>query len=255
MRYSAASSAPDKNLHGINSLYLSFFGDRLWHISVFYPRNEAQEIEPIVTSLNMPNEDRSSAVCQGFKADLDLRSPDWQLSLGDTVAAQKIRALEIREMQKIAAQCQKSLVIRGVRLGMSSTQFKALYPRAKMIRKRTEVGELVYRNVSSQDAGLKAVRTLTSSFLDGKLFYVVIDYATQIEWEGIDQFVEQFTKGTGLPKNWDSYHESRTLQCPSFVVEAEMTAGHPRVAISDRAEVLKLTKREERLKSPSSFRP
>jgi hypothetical protein len=279
MRYSAASSAPDKSLHGIDSLYLSFFGDRLWHMSIFYPRNEAQEIETIVTSLNMPNEDRSSALCQGFKVELSnlTRFDPWQLSFGDIVAAEKMRALEIREMQKIAAQCPMSPVIRGVQLGMSSTQFRTLYPRAKMIRNRAEVGELVFRSIGIEDARLKGINTLRSFFLDGKLYFLAIEYANQIEWQGVDEFVKQFNKWTGLPTDWedsselfffsdllqgtelptdwDDYSESRTLRCPGFVVEAKISAGRPRVMIWGEAEVSKRIKRQERLKSPASFRP
>ncbi|MBA3357009.1 MAG: hypothetical protein H0U18_13940 [Pyrinomonadaceae bacterium] len=146
-------------------------------------------------------------------------------------------------------------VIRGVRLGMTATQFRTLYPRAQEVRKRSEVGELVLHNVNVGDPRLKGMSDLWTYFLDGELYFLATDYTDQIEWKGIDQFVEQFSKATGLRTKWEGYFEDRTLRCHSFVVKAEINAGHPRVMIQDRAAVLKLNKREDQLKSPANFRP
>jgi len=262
MKYSAVRGKPDKTLNGIASLFLDFFQGRLWMITVFYEHNNAQEIEPILTVLSLPKEAGSRAICQGFEAKLDqiFTQVEWEVSLMDTAAAEKRAALAVEksialEEKKGNAQCERSPVIRGVKLGMTSTQFKTLYPHARIVSKRTEVGELVFRSLGGDDARLQGIGTLWTYFLDGKVYFMVVDYSSKIEWKSLDQFVEQFSKRTGLRKKWDVALSDRTLRCSDFTVQAKWSAGHPRVLISDRSEVLKLTKREERSKSPASFRP
>jgi hypothetical protein len=92
-------------------------------------------------------------------------------------------------------------------------------------------------------------------FLDGKLYVLLTNYGNQIEWKGIEQFVEQFSKAMGLRTKWDGYSEKRTLSCHTFVVSAEITANHPSVMIHDKSAYSKVQKRLEQLKSPASFRP
>jgi hypothetical protein len=138
---------------------------------------------------------------------------------------------------------------------MTANQFRSLYPRAQIVKKRPEVGELVLRNIGSDNQRLRGIGTLWTYFLDDTLYFIVIDYADQIQWKDIDQFVEQFSKATRLRTKWVGYLNSRTLRCRGFVIEAELIANHPRVRIQDRAAIIKLNKREEQLKSPANFRP
>ena len=259
MKYAATSSSGDKNLAGIASLYLSFFRGHLWNITAFYEPANAKEIDPIIAPLNMPKEAGSETICRGFGVRLGnlLPSSDqWELSLYSTVIEKEIADLEIAaEVKKNNATCQKSPVIRGVTLGTSIAEFKSLHPHAKVIRNRAEVGETVFRSLGNDDARLQGIGTLWTYFLDGKVYFLVVDYGREIEWKNLDQFVEQFSKTIGLRKEWDMSVDGRILGCRDFTVEAKWSVDHPRVMIMNRSETLKLTKREERSKSPSSFRP
>ncbi len=240
-------------LKGVLNLYLDFFNGKVYNVTVLYEQTYWQEAGELRKSVGLPNADYAAAQCQGFRLAISEGLKDITIYLTDTRSASKIAALK-----ENSAECQRSPIIRGVRLGMSSAQFKTLYPLARIIRKRTEVGEIVFRSIGD-DARLKGIGTLWTYFLDGKVYFLVVDYSSQIEWTSLDQFVEQFSKTTGLRKEWDGPREDsgadRALLCRDFTVRAKWIAGHPRVTIADRSEVLKLTKREERSKSPASFRP
>jgi hypothetical protein len=247
-----------ERLKGIDSLFLNFFGGRVFYIHVEYERSHWQEATELTKWLDLPNKEYAKAECQGFTAVLIRLSVDQTLSLSltDTVAERKFIS-RLSEMKKNAADCQKAPVIRGVTLGMPVTQYRTLYPHAQQVRKRIDVGELVFRNVNGADPRLKGISDLWTYFLDGALYFVAVDYTNQIEWNGIDQFVERFSKPLGLRTKWEDgpTSDSRMLRCHSFVVTAKMSAGHPQTAIQDRAAAVKLNKREKQLKSPGSFRP
>jgi hypothetical protein len=239
-----------EKLKGVQYLFLDFFNDKLYYIMLSYNLDYRQEVAELAESVGLSNANYATANCEGFSATVSL----YTIYLTDTRSANKVAALK-----ENSAECQRSPVIRGVRLGMSSAQFKTLYPLARIIRKRTEVGEIVFRS-TGDDARLKGISTLWTYFLDGKVYFLVVDYSSQIEWASLDQFVEQFSKTTGLRKEWDGPREDsggadRTLLCHDFTVRAKWIGGHPRVMIAARSEVLKLTKREEQSKSPASFRP
>jgi hypothetical protein len=150
--------------------------------------------------------------------------------------------------------CKVAPTIRDIKLGMSAGQFTGLYPRSKIVRKRNEVGEWVSWVNAGNEQRLKGVEQLFAFFLDGNLLSFSIYYDNQIEWKGVDQFVEQFSRSTGVPAQW-SGNGGRWLLCKSFYINAELVYGKPRVRIIDVAGLNNLAEREKRLKSPSNFRP
>jgi hypothetical protein len=247
----------DERLKGIDYLALHFFGGRLYVIGVSYKEPSYwQEVTELTKSMGLPtNEDYARVECRGFSASI-FRHSDKTLTLDltDTVAQQKIIALS-NEMKENSADCQISPTLRGIGLGMALAKFRTLYPRSREVRNRPEVGELILHDISAGNARLNGITDLWLYFLDGKLYFFAIDYGNQVQWESIDQFVEQFSKGAGLRTKWEGFTETRTLLCRSFAAVASIKDGHPRIAIQDRAAAAKLTKREERLKSPASFRP
>jgi hypothetical protein len=71
------------------------------------------------------------------------------LDLTDTSAQTKIIALQ-DELKENAADCQRPPEIRSIRLEMTTVQFQRLYPKAQIVRKRSDVGEVVFRNITSE---------------------------------------------------------------------------------------------------------
>ncbi|MDX6577842.1 MAG: hypothetical protein QOE96_3795 [Blastocatellia bacterium] len=248
----------DERLKGIDYLALHFFGGRLYVIGVSYKEPSYwQEVTELTKSMGLPNnEDYAQVECRGFSASI-FRHSDKTLTLDltNTLVLKKIIALS-NEMKENSADCQISPTLRGIGLGMALTKFRTLYPRSREVRNRPEVGELILHDINASNVRLNGVTDLWLYFLDGKLYFFAIDYSNQIQWKSLDQFVEQFSKGVGLRTKWEGeYTETRTLLCHSFAAVATIKDGHPRIAIQDRAATAKLSQREERLKSPASFRP
>lgn len=246
----------EEKLRGIDSLFLHFFRARVYYISARYDQNYSEEVAELTRAMGISSKEYARTECQGFTVSVFRPSDNKSvhLDLTDTSAQTKIIALQ-DELKENSADCQRAPEIRGIRLGMTTAQFQRLYPKAQMVRKRSDVGEVVFRNIASEDPNLKGIVSLLSYFLDGQLYFLVVDYDDRIKWTGIDQFVERFSQPLGLRTKWDGYFDDRTLRCHSFIVKAEMTTGRPRITIQDRNAVSKLNKREEQLKSPANFRP
>jgi len=246
-----------EKLKGIDSIFLSIIDGRVYVIIATYAQDYEQEPLEIAKSLGLPNEDYANAQCAGFSVDIFHHSDrTYKILLTDLMVVGK-KIARSNELKENAADCQVVPPVRGIGLGMTLAKFKTLYPRSREVRNRTEVGELILHDVSAGNARLNGVTDLWLYFLDGKLYFFAIDYSNQIQWKSLDQFVEQFSKSVGLRTKWEGseFTESRTLLCRNFAVVATIKDGHPRIVIQDRAAAAKLTKREERSKSPASFRP
>jgi hypothetical protein len=246
----------DEKLKGINSLFLHFFRARVYYISARYDQNYSDEVAELTGPIGISTKEYARTECQGFTVSV-FRPSDKKtvhLDLTDTSAQTKIIALQ-NELKENSADCQRPPEIRGIKLGMTTPQFQRLFPKAQLVRKRSDVGEVVFRSINSGDPNLKGIVSLLSYFLDGQLYFLVVDYDDRVKWTGLDQFVERFSEPLGLRTKWDGYFDERTLRCHSFIVKAEMPTGRPRITIQDRNAVSKLNKREEQLKSPANFRP
>jgi hypothetical protein len=253
-----------EGLKGIHSLILFLFNGRVYHISVDYDEPDYwRELTELVKPIGLPNEGFAAAQCRGFRVTVFRHSDRQTLWVSDSLAEKKVSKYR-NELEENSADCQTAPVIRRVSLGMTTTQFRSLYPRAQVAMKRSEVGELVLRNINVADPRLKGISALWAYFLDDALYFLVVDYTNQIEWKDIDQFVEQFSRSTGYRTKWEGYDENpeiraltptRTLRCHGFIIGAKMTDGGPKLWIQERTAVSKLNKREEQLKSPTTFRP
>jgi hypothetical protein len=245
-------------LKGIDSLLLYIFGGRVFQINAHYDQEFENEGIELLKFLGLSKDDSWLTVrqCQEFTASMyQYSDKTLSLTLVDSLADSKVTALT-KALEENASDCQNAPVIRQAELRMPLARFKALYPRAQVIRNRRELGELVLHSVNGGDPRLQGISDLWAYFVDGELYFLIVDYSSQIKWQGLEQFVEQFSKGVGLRTKWEGeYTDNRTLRCHSFIASAEMKNGHPRVMIQDRAAVAKLSKREEQLKSPASFRP
>jgi len=244
-------------LEGISSIFLHLFSGRVYSIRASYDESHLKEANELIKPLDLPDKSYANTECQGFSAGV-FRHSDKTLTIevNDSKAFAKIIKLT-NEIEENSADCQKTPVIRRIVLGMPEAQFRSLYPHARSFRQRIDVGELVLHIMNYRDPSLNGISDVWGFFLDGKLYFFLIDYSSQVQWKDIDQFVENFSKPMGLRMKWEgsTFTESRSLRCHSFIVKAEMKDGHPRVMIQDRAAALLLNKREEQLKSPSSFRP
>ena len=246
----------DEKLKGIESLFLHFFRARVYYISAKYDQDYSSEVAELTEPVGISIKDYARTECQGFTLSVFRPSDNKSvhLDLTDTAAQTKISAIQ-NELKENSADCQRPPEIRGIKLGMTTPQFQRLFPKAQVVRNRSDVAEVVFRSINSGDQNLKGIVSLLSYFLDGQLYFIVVDYDDRIKWAGIDQFVERFSEPLGLRTKWDGYFDDRTLRCHSFIVKAEMATGRPRITIQDRNAVSKLNKREEQLKSPANFRP
>lgn len=159
---------------------------------------------------------------------------------------------------QMSAGCNKPPSIRGVKLGMTATEFRKLYPQSFILRARDEVGRSMMSLNGRRDQRLKGIDTLAAAFIDGKLYYLSVQYDTRIEWKGIDQFIATFSKTAGVPQKWyGSFEEpSRFLDCKGSYIYAQLLyARGPRVHIVDESGASTVGKREAQLKSPANFRP
>jgi hypothetical protein len=243
-------------LKGIEYLSLWMFSRKVFSISVSFKEPNYAEVDELTKLLSLDTSDYTTARCEGFNATVFRHSDSQKIDLMDTLALNKIVTLS-NEMKENSADCQVSPTMRGIGIGMTVAKFKALFPRSREVRNRSEVGELILHDINAGNARLNGVTDLWLYFLDGKLYFFAIDYGNQVQWKSLDQFVEQFSKGLGFRTKWEGaeFTETRTLLCHSFAVVATMKDGHPRIAIQDRAAAAKLSQREERSKSPASFRP
>lgn len=142
----------------------------------------------------------------------------------------------------------ESIVIRGLRLGMSSSEIKMKFSKVKIPKannlgysrfiisffplpdRYTSYGEDELSN--SIDTGkfvdYKGWQSIEFESIDEKVVSMKITYDSAMKWKNLDEFTSRFSESTKLPNQWLSNSESKYFQksymnCEKLRAEAEMT--------------------------------
>lgn len=154
--------------------------------------------------------------------------------------------------------------IRGLRLGMTTAQLAARYPRLPAVR-ADEFGQAqpLFANLPNYgEAGLQGVISIRLNFIDDRL----VDYQLTYEeapWENIDQFLTKVKESFRLPDAWASEGETRRrLVCDHLQIDvgaqqwsAVSMAAYVRVMESGADAVIRRRVAEKRERQRQAFKP
>ena len=113
--------------------------------------------------------------------------------------------------------------VRGLRLGMTSAELKAAYPRLALGR-ADEFGqsrvELFYEDLAQVDPpAFKGVFGLRLSLIDDRLVEFSFTYEL-MPWKDVNQFATKTSELLGLPAGWKGDESSVALECGRVLIRA-----------------------------------
>ena len=139
--------------------------------------------------------------------------------------------------------------LHGFRLGMTMDQVKARVPPV-VFEHANQFG--LSRTSINPDfdsrfdkASFEGVRTVSLSFLDGRLMELWLGYDSSFKWQKLDDFVVGFSKAVNLPATWQAKGRGQQITCDGVQLFASMVAGSPSIRITDTTAEQTLTSRME----------
>ena len=113
--------------------------------------------------------------------------------------------------------------VRGLRLGMTAAELKAVYPRL-VLGKADEFGqwrvELLREDLAQVDgAAFKGVFSLRLNLIDDRLVEFALTYEN-MPWKDLNQFVTKTSETLGLPAGWKGDESGVTLICDRVLIRA-----------------------------------
>lgn len=113
--------------------------------------------------------------------------------------------------------------VRGLRLGMTTGELKARYPRLA-VGPSDEFGQakvMLWRDELAQvdAAAFKGVFGLGLGLLDGRVVEFGLTYE-RLPWKDLGQFVEKTSEALGLPAGWKGGANLMTLDCDRLRLQA-----------------------------------
>jgi len=139
--------------------------------------------------------------------------------------------------------------LHGFRLGMTMDQVKTRVP--PVVFGRTDQFGLSRTSINPHfdsrfdKASFDGVRTVSLSFLDGRLIELWIGYDSVFRWQKLDDFVVGFGKALGLAGRWQPKGRGQLITCDGLQVFASMVAGSPGIRLTDTVAEQTLTSRRE----------
>lgn len=139
--------------------------------------------------------------------------------------------------------------LRGFRLGMTMDQVKARVP--PVVFGHADHFGLSKTSVNPDfdpkfdKSSFEGVRTVSLSFLDGRLMELWLGYDSSFKWQKLDDFVVGFSKAMNLPATWQVKGRGQQITCQGVQVFASMVAGSPSIRITDTTAEQALTSRME----------
>ncbi|MEA2206336.1 MAG: hypothetical protein QOE77_3112 [Blastocatellia bacterium] len=79
------------------------------------------------------------------------------------------------------------------------------------------------------------VRTVSLTFLDGRLMELWIGYDGAFKWQKFDEFVGGISKSLNLPNAWQAKARGQQISCDGLQIAASMLAGSPSLRLTDTA--------------------
>jgi hypothetical protein len=89
------------------------------------------------------------------------------------------------------------------------------------------------------------VRTISLTFLDGRLMELWIGYDGSFKWQKFDEFVNGMSKALNLPNAWQAKARGQQINCEGLQIAAAMLAGSPSLRLTDTAGEKTLTSRRQ----------
>ena len=161
---------------------------------------------------------------------------------GGTVAQEPTCSLKLEQLPAASE-------LHGFRLGMTMDQVKARVPPVTFARpdqfglSRTSINP--HFDSRFDATTFDGVRTVSLSFLDGRLIELWIGYDTGFKWQKMDEFVAGFGKTLALPGKWQAKGRGQLITCDGVEVFASMVGGSPGVRLTDTVAEQTLTSRRE----------
>lgn len=137
--------------------------------------------------------------------------------------------------------------LHGFRLGMTMDQVKARVP--PVIFGRADQFGLSRTSINPHfdsrfDAtSFDGVRTVSLSFMDGRLIELWIGYDAGFKWQKLDDFVAGFGKALGLAGKWQAKGRGQLITCDGVELFASMVGGSPGLRLTDTIAEQTLTSR------------
>ncbi len=139
--------------------------------------------------------------------------------------------------------------LHGFRLGMTTDQVKTRVP--PIVFGRTNQFGLSKTSINPDfdpkfdKASFEGVRTVSLSFLDGRLMELWLGYDSSFKWQKLDDFVAGLSKTLNLPATWQVKGRGQQITCQGIQLAASMVAGSPSIRITDITAEQTLTSRME----------
>ena len=139
--------------------------------------------------------------------------------------------------------------LRGFRLGMTMDQVKSRVP--PVVFGHTNQFGLSRTSINPDfdpkfdKASFEGVRTVSLSFLDGRLMELWLGYDSSFKWQKLDDFVVGFSKALNLPATWQVKGRGQQISCQGVELFVSMVAGSPSIRITDTSAQQALTSRME----------
>lgn len=150
-----------------------------------------------------------------------------------------------------AAQLPRVGELRGMYLGMTADEFKALFPKLKLKRAdesgSTAVNIFPAFEPRVEAAQVKDVKTISLEFLDDRLSVLWIGYDSSFQWQTLEEFSAGMAAALKLPGGdvtWATAGpRAKYLECDDFSVTAQMIGPSPSVKLTDTVAQRTLEKR------------
>jgi hypothetical protein len=139
--------------------------------------------------------------------------------------------------------------LHGFQLGMTMEQVKARVPPIVFGRVDHFGGSKTSINPAFDPrfdkASFDGVRTISLTFLDGRLIELWIGYDASFKWQKLDDFVAGISKALNLPATWQPKGRGEQISCNGLQISAAMLAGSPSLRLADTTAEQTLTSRME----------
>jgi hypothetical protein len=139
--------------------------------------------------------------------------------------------------------------LHGFRLGMSMEEVKARVP--PVVFGRIDPFGISKTSINPSfdsrfdQASFAGVRTVSFTFLDGRLMELWIGYDATFKWQKFDEFVAGISKSLNVPSTWQVKGRGRQISCEELQISAALVAGSPSLRLADTsAEQTLLSRRE-----------
>lgn len=146
----------------------------------------------------------------------------------------------------------KSPEIRGIKLGMKESDFKALLqPQSSNL---LGIGARLYPIHFNRSESYKGLEALTPQFSEGRLVWLEVIYDSSVTWETDLEFALSLGNSFGLPANsWKGWAFGQVMECSDFSVNVTRN----KVKLTDTGELRRQAERDaaEQDAKKKAFKP